>query len=570
MIINIKTTIDAATGRTKADLLLKNGSVFNVFTAEWMAVDLAIADGMIIGWGDYDAENIIDCSGKYITPGFWDTHVHIESSTLNPVEFAKTILPFGTTTIICDPHEIANVSGLDGVEYMLNSTAGIPLTTYVMLPSCVPASVFEASAHTLTAADLQKLIDHPRVLGLGEFMNYPGVQQADNEVLAKLELAKNKIVDGHAPQEHGKLLNAYLCGGVRTEHECVSAGEAREKLEKGMYIQIREGTFCHNLQALLPLINDYNLRRCLFCTDDRSPHQIIVDGHINSIMAQAVAMGLPPEQALIIATLNAADCYRLARQGALAPGYIADVLILDDLKTFKPDTVIKNGDIVVRSGKLTATITHSRAGSNLMNTVNIAPLSPAQLNVAATQPLAKVIEVIPFQVCTKEILVDLPVIDGLFQPDLSLDVAKIVAVESHRATSSVAAGFLRGLGIKKGAIAQSIAHDAHNIIALGISDSEIIHAVNALAAQQGGIVVVENGEVIASLPLPIAGLMSDKSANEIIAATTLVENAAYSLGIISEFNPFISLSFMSLSVIPELKLTVNGLFDTTKFLFTHV
>ncbi|MEI6285366.1 MAG: adenine deaminase [Bacillota bacterium] len=567
---NMSHTISAAAGRTKADLLLKNGKVFNVFTAEWMAVDLAVSAGRIIGWGDYDAENIIDCSGKYITPGFWDTHVHIESSTLNPVEFTRTVLPFGTTTVICDPHEIANVSGLNGIEYMLNCTAGLPINAYVMLPSCVPASIFESAAQTLTAEDLRKFIEHPRVLGLGEFMNYPGVQQGDSAVLAKLALAEDKVIDGHAPQEHGKMLNAYLCGGISTEHECAFVDEAIEKLAKGMYIQIREGTFCHNLKALLPIINDYSLRRCLFCTDDRSPHHIIAAGHINNIIAEAVAHGLAPEKALIIATLNAANCYRIPRNGALAPGYVADILILNNLVDFVPETVIKSGKIVVRSGKLIEPILAVPAATGLTNTVNIAPIDPAQLMIPALGDFAKVIEVIPFQVYTKVKSIALPVMDGLFQTDVLQDVAKIVAVERHVGSGAVAAGFLFGLGIKKGAIAQSIAHDAHNIIALGINDADIIFAVNALAAQQGGIVVVENGEVIASLPLPIAGLMSDKSAEEVITATTLVEDAAYRLGIHPEFNPFISLSFMSLSVIPELKLTAQGLFDSTKFEFTHV
>ena len=563
-------TIAAAAGRTKADLLLKNGRVFNVFTAEWMAVDLAISAGVIIGWGDYNADNIIDCSGKYLTPGFWDTHVHIESSTLNPIEFTRTVLPFGTTTVICDPHEIANVAGMAGIEYMLNSTADLPINAYIMLPSCVPASIFESAAHTLTADDLRCFIDNPRVLGLGEFMNYPGVQQGDCEVLAKLKLAQNKIIDGHAPQEHGKLLNAYLCGGVSTEHECAFVDEAKEKLEKGMYIQIREGTFCHNLEALLPIINDYSLRRCLFCTDDRSPRHIITDGHINNIIAEAVALGLAPEKALIIATQNAANCYRIPRSGALAPGYIADILILNNLVDFLPEIVIKSGKVVARSGKLTEPILGVPVTKYLTNTVHIAPLEPAQLNIPATGQFAKVIEVIPFQVYTKDKSIALPVISGLFQPDVSLDVVKTVAVERHVGSGKVAAGFLHGLGIKKGAIAHSIAHDAHNIIALGINDDDIIFAINALAAQQGGIVVVDNGLVIGSLPLPIAGLMSDRSAEAVIAATTLVEEAAYRLGIHPEFNPFISLSFMSLSVIPELKLTVQGLFDVTKFELTHI
>lgn len=566
----MKKAIDAASGKIKADLLLKNGSVFNVFTAKWMKVDLAITDGVIVGWGNYEAETVIDCQGKYITPGFCDAHVHIESSTLNPIEFAKTILPFGTTTIICDPHEIANVAGIPGIEYMLNSTDNIPVTSYFMLPSCVPASPFECSRHQLEAADLEKLINHPRVLGLGEFMNYPGIQNADKKVLDKLRLAEHKVIDGHAPQESGKLLNAYLCGGPRTEHECVFIDEAREKLSKGMYIQIREGTFCRNLETLLPLIDDYTLRRCLFCTDDRSPQHITSAGHINDVLAKAVVWGLAPEKALIIATLNSADCYRLVRQGALAPGYVADVLVLNDLKTFIPDIVIKNGAIVARKGQITAALNTKSDPSSLMATVNIATITAAQLNIVARQSLANIISIIPFQAYTKKIQLPLPVCSGLFLPDPASDVSKIVVVERHQASGDIAAGFLHGFGIKKGAIAQSIAHDSHNIVAVGMDDKEIICAIEALATQQGGIVVVENGTVIASLPLAIAGLMSDKTVATVTTETKLVEAAAYSLGVHPEFNPFISLGFMSLSVIPELKLTAHGLFDVTKFEYTAV
>ena len=561
----MKKLIDCANGKISADLVLKQANIFNAFTLEWIKADLAICDGIIAGWGNYTGIEEIDCRDKYITPGFIDTHVHIESSMLSPDEFVRAILPAGTTSAICDPHEIANVGGIPAIRYVLDATAGLPFGAYIMLPSCVPASAVEGAACELLAHDLEPLLRHPRVLGLGEFMNYPGVQNADSDVIDKLQLAKDAIIDGHAPNQSGKALNAYLCGGIRTEHECTSPQEALEKISKGMYLQIREGTLCRNLLDLLPAVTSATLRRCLFCTDDRSPKHITERGHINDIVASAVAAGLPATWAITIATLNAAECYGLKNTGAIAPGYDADLLIFDDLRSFKPQIVFKNGAMVAKDGELTVHIAAQPAPLSLTSSLHATPPDAQALRIPATRTAARVIQLVAHQALTREVCLDLPIADGAFQPDVRQDVAKVVVVERHKASGKSAAAFLQGLGLERGAIAQTIAHDAHNIVAIGANDADIICAINELIEQRGGIVVVDKEAVVARVPLVIGGLMSKNNLATVTRQSQSAYEAAYMLGVRRAYNPFLSLAFISLSVIPDLKLTVNGLFDVRSF-----
>jgi adenine deaminase len=544
-----------ARGDEPADLVIRGARVLSVFTREWLETDVAIADGWIAGLGDYDGSETIDAAGKYLVPGFVDAHMHLESSKLLVDEFARLVLPFGTTAVVADPHEIANVLGTDGVHWLLDATAQLPLDVYFMASSCVPASHFESPRRGLTPGDLDALLRRRRVIGLAEMMNFPGVIAGLDSELAKLELAEH--VDGHAPGVLGRALQAYAAAGIRSDHEAYTADEGRERLRAGMWLLIREGSAARNLEALLPLLAEYGPGRIAFCTDDREPEHIADDGHINSIVRDAVAAGIPPVDALVCATLNPCLWHGLAHLGAVAPGYHADLLLLPDLESFVPDTVLKRGAPV-------AEIPHAEVPDWVRHTVRIGAFGPEMFRIPWTGGNARVIGIVPGQIVT-DALVDEP---GLYAGEATAnaerDLAKIAVVERHLGTGRVGLGFVRGFGLQRGAIASTVAHDAHNVVVVGMNDASMAAAVRRLANRGGGIVVVDGAEVVAELSLPVAGLLSDAPLAEVLEASHAVIDAVRGLGCELDA-PFQHLAFLALSVIPSLKLTDQGLVDVDRF-----
>jgi len=568
----IQKRIGVAAGREKADLVLKGGRIINVFTEEIIDGDVAIVDGRIAGiGGPYDGHEVIDIEGRYIAPGLIDGHVHIESSLATPEQFARAIVPRGTTTIIADPHEIANVSGMDGIEYILNASESVPMDVFVMLPSCVPATDFENSGAVLEAADLSKLINHPRVLGLGELMDYPAVIGASERVVDKIELAhkNNKIIDGHGPLIDGESLNAYVSAGVSTEHECESVEEMLNRLRLGMYILIREGSAARNLTTLVQGVSKENLRRCLFCTDDRHPGDILTDGHIDNNVRLAMECGLPALSAIRMATLNAAECYRLYDRGAVAPGYLADLIIVDNLRTFKVEKVFKEGKLVADDG-LPLFEVESLIDERVRDTVNIGKLDISKLKLEMESDIARVIKIAPKSLVTDHVTRKVGMKDGAFEYVRELDILKLVVIERHKATGNVGLGLVEGFELKDGAIASTVAHDSHNLIIMGDTDENIMTAAQEIERIGGGLVVVKSGKVIGSLPLPIGGIMSDQTLSEMDSKHEELMTLAYSVGINKELDPFMLLAFLALPVIPALKLTDVGLFDVVNFEFVDL
>lgn len=565
--------INAARGIEKADLVIKNANIVNVLSEEIHKGDIAIKDGMIAGIGEnYSGEKEIDVNGAYVTPSFIDGHVHLESSMMLPKEFAKVVLPAGTTTVIIDPHEISNVLGLHGISFMHEAVKNLPIDVYTMLPSCVPATPFETSGFDLNSYDLSLLIDKPWVLGIAEMMNFPGVLNLDKNVMAKLELAKSrgKRIDGHAPYLRGKDLCAYIASGVKSDHECTTPDEAIEKLRLGMYVMIREGTAAKDLDALIPVLKNCNTRKCIFVTDDRHPADL--KEHINGMVRRAVEAGVNPVKALQIASLNTAEYFGLKNLGAIAPGYKADLLILPDLKSFKPDVVIKNGQVVAQDGKLTTEMSDCDSLS-MRNSVNVRWITPYDFMIPTSVDLesAKVnaIEVVPHQLITKSVISEVNVIDGNAVSNVENDTLKICVIERHRATGNIGKGFVKGFNLKCGAIASTVAHDSHNMIVVGTNDEDMYKAAVALIKCQGGKVVVKNGEIISELSLPIAGLISDKDFDYVVGKCEELNKAAHSIGCKLE-DPFMTMGFLSLPVIPELKITDKGVFDTNTFDFTDI
>ncbi len=512
-------------GEIYADLLIKNAQVINVFSGEIQKTDVAIFQGMIIGFGRYKAKKVIDIRGMYLSPGLIDGHVHIESSMVLPLEFAKGVVPLGTTTVVADPHEIANIFGLEGIKFMVESSRGIPLDIFIMLPSCVPATDMETSGARLGPHDLSTFADKPWVLGLAEVMNYSGVIHRDNIVLKKIGIMKGKVIDGHAPGLSGKELNAYISAGIRSDHECTTIDEAREKLEKGMYIMLREGTIAKNLKSLLPLITSQNSRRFMFVTDDRNPVDIVNEGHINFMVKTAIKWGIDPITAVRMATLNPAEYFRLNEFGAIAPGYNADFIVFDNLKSFNIKKVFKRGRLVAENGCLIPVIPSGNP-IHLRSSMNVRPLSINDLKVKAGGSLIKVIEVIAGQLITRKRIEKARVEKGEVISDVYRDILKVAVIERHLASKNIGIGFVAGFGLKSGAIASSVSHDSHNIITVGTNDSDMLSAVNEIIHLKGGQVVVRDGKVIESLPLPIAGLMSDKSLNEVKEGVERVNFAA--------------------------------------------
>ena len=561
--------INVARGLEKADFVIKNANIVNVLSEEIHKADIAIADGIIAGIGeDYHGEKEININGAFVTPSFIDGHVHLESSMVLPKEFAKAVLPAGTTTVIIDPHEIANVFGLHGISFMHEAVKNLPMDVYTMLPSCVPATPFETSGFDLNSYDLSLLIDKPWVLGIAEMMNFPGVLNLDKNVMAKLELAKqkDKRIDGHAPMLSNKDLCAYIASGVKSDHECTTPNEAIEKLRLGMYLMIREGTAAKDLNALIPVLKNCNTRKCLFVTDDRHPSDL--KEHINGMVRRSVEAGVDPIKAVQCASLNTAEYFGLKDLGAVAPGYKADLLILPDLKTFKPDMVIKGGKTVYENGRLTVNFEETEVPS-VRGSVNVKWIERDDFRIDALSDTARTIEIIPHQLVTKSTVSKIKVENGNAISNVDTDTLKICVIERHRATGNIGKGFVKGFNIKNGAIASTVAHDSHNMIIVGTNDEDMYIAAVELVKSQGGKVVVSNGKVLSKLPLPIAGLMSNERFEYVVNKCEELNNAAHSIGCTLE-DPFMTMGFLSLPVIPELKITDKGIFDTTKFDFVNI
>lgn len=559
----MKHYLDVCRKLEKADQVLKNGRIINVFTKEIIEGDLAICNDKIIGIGHYEGKEEIDLEGKYVVPGFIDSHLHIESSMISPSEFAHAVLPFGTTTLIADPHEIANVSGLDGIDYMLKESEQAPLSIYYMLPSCVPATPMESSGAILDAAKMEKYINHPRILGVGEMMNYPGVLFGDESVLAKIKVAGDKIVDGHAPHVKGDDLVAYAFSGIHTDHECSEIEEVIERLRLGMVVQIRKGTAANNLNDIVSeLVKTHlPLTNCVFCTDDKHLEHIFEDGHINSNIRESISLGIDPIEAICMATLYPARVYSLRHKGALAPGYDADLVILDNLETVAVNRVMTKGKWYEQEPSTTAK--RYDAYTTVQNTVHCDPISEEDLIIPLSQSKAHVIGLIDGQIITKKLVEEVPAENGYFKANETY--SKIAVIERHHNTGNKAVAILKNFSIKNGAIAQTIAHDSHNIVCVGDNDADMVLAVNTLIEKQGGIVLVSEGKVLDHLNLPIAGLISTLSAKQVTHKLKEMLDAAKALGINPQADPFLTLAFLALPVIPEIKITDKGLFDVGAF-----
>jgi len=560
--LNLEEIIRVADGRDKADLLLKNAEIVNVFSGEIIKDHVAVSKGRIVGFGTYSAQKTIDLEGKYLCPGLIDGHVHIESSLLSVPEYARAVVPLGTTTLIADPHEIANVLGLDGIRYMLDSSRNLPLDVYIMLPSCVPTSHLETAGARLTAPDLSLMMDEGRILGVGEVMNFPSVLKGDPGILEKIAIAGGRVVEGHAPGLSGKHLSAYISAGIRSDHECTSIEEAEEKLQKGMHIMIREASPARNLKTLLPLVNTKNSRRFSFVSDDRHPIDLVEEGHIDYMIRTAVKMGVDPVTAIQIATINTAEYFKLGNIGALAPGYQADLVVFDTPSDFKVLRVIKRGQTVAENGHLVVPL--QATSVHLRSSINVAGLDAKDLSIKAEGTEIRVIEVVPDQIVTKERIENAVVRNGLAVADPDRDLLKIAVIERHLASGNMGLGFVKGFGLKKGAIGSSVAHDSHNIVVVGANDRDMMCAIEEIIKMRGGLVAVVDGKVLSALTLEIGGLMSSEPFERVEHRMRELASAAREMGCRLE-RPFMTLSFMALSVIPELKLTDRGLVNVDQF-----
>jgi adenine deaminase len=545
-----------ARGDELADVVIDGGRVFSAFTREWLECDVAIVDGFVAGLGEYAGKEVVHAGGKHVVPGFVDAHMHLESSKLLVDEFARLVLPMGTTTVVADPHEIANVLGTDGVHWLADLADEVPLDIYFMASSSVPASKFESPRRALTAGDLEGLLRRRRVIGLAEMMNYPGVIAGDPGELEKLALDASHV-DGHAPGVLGKDLQAYAAAGIRSDHELSTVEEGRERLRAGMWVLVREATAARNLEALLPLVEEFGPARLAFCTDDREPEHIAAEGHMNSIVRVAVGRGLAVEDALVMASLNGAVCHGLSHLGALAPGFQADLLVLPDLESFEPELVLKRGRPVEE-------IARPDVPEWVKSTVRIQPVASNDFQIPWEGGSARVIELIEGQIVTGASAEEPKVEDGFAVADSARDLAKIAVVERHLGTGRIGLGFVRGFGLERGAMASTIAHDAHNIVVVGMEDDDMARAVQRLAEIGGGLVVIADRGVQAELPLPIAGLLSDAPLSEVVEASGACVEAAKALGCTYPA-PFQTLSFLALSVIPKLKITDRGLIDVDRF-----
>lgn len=556
--------IAIARGDEPADLVLKGGKVLSVFTGEIFNADVAIADGRIVGVGDYEAPDAVDVSGKFLVPGFIDGHCHIESTKLSVDEFARAVLPRGTTGAVVDPHELANVVGTDGIRYVINSARRVPMNIFVTLPSCVPASPFESPAAPLEAEDMAPLLFEPGVIGIAEMMNYPGAVAGDARLLEKMKLTGFRHVDGHAPGLHGNDLNAYLVAGPSSDHECADLDEAIEKRRLGMWIMIREASFIRNLVDLLPMIEKFGTENTMFVTDDREASTLLDEGHMNSMVRKAVQHGLSPADAVKLATLNVARYHGLPELGAIAPGYMADVLVLPDLERFEPDLVYVSGKLVARDG-VALPFDSLPIPDSVRGTVHLAPVSAQHFRVPArNEREIRVVELIPDQVITHAAK-DAPAVEGgMIVADTTRDLVKLAVLDRHHASGRIGLGFVRGFGLKRGAFASSVAHDAHNVVIAGVNDDDMARCVQRIGEIGGGVVVCDGGEVVGELPLEIAGLMSTLPAEAVVARILELEERLRAMGV-RPSTPFLYLSFLALSVIPEMRVTDQGIVDVRTF-----
>lgn len=547
--------IAVAAGREKADLVLKNAKYLNVFSNEFLCGDIAVANGLIAGVGKYDGKTEIDVSGKLVLPGFIDAHIHLESSMVTPAEFAKAVVAHGTTTVITDPHEITNVMGIDGVEYMIQASQNLPIDVHFMMPSCVPATEIDESGAELDCKDMDLYLDNKKVLGLAEMMNYVGVINGDKNVLSKIvtSQAHHKKIDGHAPELSGNDLNAYIAAGVYSDHECSTFENALEKLRKGQFIMIREGTAAHNLKALMPLLTQQYYSRCMFATDDKHPSDLLYGGHIDYIVKQALKNGADPIVALKTATHHAARYFLLNNKGAIASGYLADIVVVDNLEDFNVETVFKCGKLVF-DGEVkdfSAPTVDEKLAEKCFDTFHLDSVTPSSFKVDGKLGL---IGLVGGELLTR----NLGTADKI---DVENDILKIACIERHKGTNHIGVGYVKGYSLKSGAVATSVAHDSHNIITVGCNDDDIAVAVNAINDSKGGIAVVENGKIKALLELPIAGLMSDEPLTTVNEKLENAKLSAYELGADKSIDPFMTLSFLSLPVIPSLRITTKGVFD---------
>ncbi|MGI6466256.1 MAG: adenine deaminase [Sphaerochaetaceae bacterium] len=566
----IKKLIKVASGRIEADLVIRNGKVVDIFNKRIVSGDIAIVDGVIAGIGNYEAKEIYDAKGAYVSSGFIDAHVHIESSLVDPASFSKLLVPHGTTTAIVDPHEICNVAGLDGFDYMLENSANLPLSIFVMFPSCVPSTVFEHAGAILDASKVAQRIDRDRVLGLGEMMDMVGTIEAQDHIVDKLLVAHNanKMIDGHGPMLKDLELNAFAAAGIKTDHECTTAEELTDRLQRGMYVMLREGSATQDLRKLLPAVTKENSRYCLFCTDDRQPFSILEEGHIDNHLRIAVQEGLDPLEALRMATINAAECYSLNDRGAIAPGRRADLVILEDLKNFKVLKVFTGG----KEYKEESLSKEAPISKSVLSKVNIGSYSADKLKLKLNSTDVKVIGIQKGSlITTKEratVKVDK---DGYYENDPDVDIVKLAVLERHRATGNVGLALLRGLNLNNGAVATTIAHDSHNVIVAGDNDVDIDVAIKELKRLGGGLLIVQNGKVLEALELPIGGLMTNKGGLYVKDKLEALHKVAIEkLGMDSDGDPFTTLSFMALPVIPSLKVTDMGLFDVEKNEFVSI
>lgn len=563
----LRNLITAARGDIPPDLVVKGGKVVNVFSREVMEADVAIYEGVIVGVGEYHGPRVLDARGLFLAPGFIDGHFHIESSMLSPRELACALVPCGTTGIVADPHEIANVLGARGIRYILDRSEGLPLDIYLMLPSCVPATSLETAGAALTCEDLKTFEGSDRVLGLAEMMNYPGVIAGDREVLEKIEAFAGRVLDGHAPLLTGKLLNAYITAGLHSDHECTHLEEAREKLRLGMHIMIREGTQAKNLRDLIPLVNPDTVSQCSLVSDDLHPHDLLHKGHLNYLIDLAVGEGLDPLLAIHMVTLSPAKYFGLKQRGAIAPGYRADIVLLPSLHPITVETVLKNGVTVYENGTLTAVLPEESHVADDVTSMHVQRYGPHSFIIPAEGTFIRVIRIIPGQILTRCAEVKAPRGNGEVVVDTGQDLLKIAVVERHRGTGNIGLGMVQGFGLKKGALASSVAHDSHNIICIGCNDLDIFTAVKWVEERKGGMVVVHDGQIKASLSLPVAGLLSDMPFGRVAECWENINREARLLGCTVE-EPFMALSFLALPVIPELRITDRGLVDVQRF--THV
>jgi adenine deaminase len=561
---NLRNLIAVAKGEAPADLILANARVVNTFSSEVEKAGVAIYNGLIAGVGEYrQAREIIDMDAKYLAPGLINGHTHLESSMLDVGQYARAVIPCGTSAIVTDLHEIANVCGIKGIKYVLESARCLPFDLFLMAPSCVPSTRLETSGAKITPADIKKILRYHNCIGLGEVMDYPGVLAGHTAVLKKITAVQSGIIDGHAPGVKGADLNAYIAAGIHSDHESVALAEAEEKLRRGMYVMIREGSTERNLEALLPLVTDKTYQRCFFVVDDRHAEDILHNGDIDAVVRRAIKLGLDPVRAVQMASINTAVYFRLDRLGAIAPGYFANLIVLDSLADFKVNSVFYRGRMVSRERKPLFSLSQP-VGTRMTHTVNIKPFTVEALKLRVKGETHPVIEVIPGQIITRKKSFKVNVVDGFVLPDVARDILKAIVVERHKSTGHIGRGLVTGFGLKRGALASSIAHDAHNIVAVGVDDNDIYTAVKELERLQGGLVAVADGKVLASLALPVAGLLSPQPVESVVVGLERLEQAARELGTTLP-SPFATLSFLALPVIPALRLTDLGLVDVNEF-----